>query len=220
MFACAFATPKMCELLLSAGANPYDRCGIGNDALQLAAVMNNVATTEFWISKFPNWDFERANYALGGKVLTTAAFMARKFMVNRLIVAGANPFSTQETGATLLSSLAANEDCELELLQSLSERFPSLINQRRRSSTTKLKTITSIMKFMYRIGVRTPVVKLFALEAGDVPLSHAIRRGDRRAVEILLKAGADPQIKTDLQMDALDLCDHYGPFPEIRKLLV
>ena len=149
----------------------------------------------------------------------TAAFMASKDMVNLLLAGGCNPFMIQENGGTLLSALTANEDCDIELLESLCRRYPSLINRKRRPTSMKWNAIEWILKCMYRMGIRSPAVNLFAHEAGDVPLSHAIRRGDVRAVQILLEAGADPNIRTDSNMSAIDICDHYGPFSEIRRMV-
>ena len=100
MIAATFTNSKMCELLLRAGADPYERCAIGNDALQLLSGMKNLETLEFWLDRFPDWDFERANYPVGGKALLTASFMGSGCIVNRLIIAGANPFTTQDSGGT------------------------------------------------------------------------------------------------------------------------
>ena len=73
----------------------------------------------------------------------------------------------------------------------------------------------SLMKTLYRIGFRDhPLVNLIAVEAGGTALHHAVSRGDLRAVEILLNAGANPLIQTDLGMNALDMCE----FPAIRNV--
>ena len=45
-------------------------------------------------------------------------------------------------------------------------------------------------------------------------------RGDVEIVKILLENGADPYIENDLGMNALDICNMFGPFPSLRKALL
>ena len=50
-------------------------------------------------------------------------------------------------------------------------------------------------------------------------LHYAVRRGDSEIVKMLLDAGADPYIESDLGLDAFQICEKFGPFPRVQKIM-
>ena len=54
--------------------------------------------------------------------------------------------------------------------------------------------------------------------AGLTALHYAARRGDLEIVRLLFQAGADPFVENDLGMNAFDVCDKSGPFPNHSKI--
>ena len=223
MIAMSFGNENIVNMLLDAGANPYERCAVGNDVLQCTAIMNRVELARFWIERFPDWDFDTANYIVGGKALLSCVFMGpdKGELTDLLMISGANPFCVTHHGSTLLVCASENEDTSLELLQSLCERFPELVNKQRRSQTWTFKTISTFCKFLKKCHLSSsPIVEMFSEEPGCVCLHFAVKRGDLRAVEILLNAGANPNIRNDMGQTPIDFCDTYGPYPKIKNKLM
>jgi ankyrin repeat protein len=73
---------------------------------------------------------------------------------------------------------------------------------------------------MVRTGLsKSNLMSRLAHGAGMTALHYATRRGDVEIVEILLKAGADSNIKTSLGMNAFEICEKFGPFPSVMKVL-
>jgi len=142
-------------------------------------------------------------------------------LTDLLMISGANPFCVTHHGSTLLVCASENEDTSLELLQSLCERFPELVNKQRRSQTWTFKTISTFCKFLKKCHLSSsPIVEMFSEEPGCVCLHFAVKRGDLRAVEILLNAGANPNIRNDMGQTPIDFCDTYGPYPKIKNKLM
>ena len=223
VIAACFGNARILNMLLDAGANPYERCEIGSDVLQYSTIFNRVELARLWIERFPDWDFDSANYIVGGKAVLTSVYMGsdKGDMTDLLICKGANPFCITHHGATLLVCAAQNEDTSLELLENLCERFPELVNKKTKSHTWKFKMISTLCKFMKMCHVSSsPIVEMFSEDVGCVPLHFAVKRGDLRAAEVLLEAGADPKIRNDMGQNSISFCDKYGPFPEIKKLLL
>ena len=59
-----------------------------------------------------------------------------------------------------------------------------------------------------------------SLWPGTTALNFAVTRGDIEIVKILLENGADPYVENDLGMNALEICEHTGPFPSVKKILI
>ena len=67
--------------------------------------------------------------------------------------------------------------------------------------------------------LNTTLVKRLAHGAGLTALHYAVRRGDSEIVKMLLDAGADPYIENDLGLDAFQICEKFGPFPRVQKIM-
>ena len=59
--------------------------------------------------------------------------------------------------------------------------------------------------------------EVLAMEVGTTPLNLAVAI-DVEIVKILLENGADPNIENDLGMNALDICEKFGPYPRIKTV--
>ena len=55
--------------------------------------------------------------------------------------------------------------------------------------------------------------------AGLTALHYAARRGDVEIVTLLLEAGADPYIENEMGLNSFEMCEKYGPFLSVRKVL-
>jgi len=94
------------------------------------------------------------------------------------------------------------------------------VNFKRHTRSLKWKSIRFIATTLYRTGLaKSGLMRFLALHAGSTPLNFAVFRGDVEIVEILLKAGADPNIKNSLGMNAFEMCEKCGPFPSVMKVL-
>jgi len=227
MNAVSFSTPAIVELLLKAGADPYAKSSIGGDCVNYIGVFNRSNALSNWCRRFSDWDFNnRRDNIAGGLAISSAAYMGQNKVeiVRSLIAHGADPKATDYRGSSLLHCICDNDDADLDLLHYLLSdkvRDTTLdVNYKRRSISLKFKMITYAFSCLHKWGLsRSALVTLFAHEAGDTPLICAVRRGDLRAVEILLQAGADPRIESDLGMNAFAYCERYGPFPDIMDAL-
>ena len=142
-------------------------------------------------------------------------------MVKRLIRAGADPKSSNDRGGSVLTATAANQDCDLELLQYLLKSYTQdEMNQRYVARTMKWRFINFVSIASYRMGIgRSGLFGSIASDVGQTALHSAVKLGNVGAVEALLNAGADPNVKTALGEDAFDFERKHGPFPQIAENL-
>ena len=94
------------------------------------------------------------------------------------------------------------------------------MNYQRIPQTIKWKCISSFAKVLYQTGMsKSSLLRHIAFGAGTSALNLAVVRGDIEIVKILLEYGADPYVENDLGMDAFEICEKCGPFPEVHKLM-
>ena len=67
--------------------------------------------------------------------------------------------------------------------------------------------------------VKSVLANRLANGPGLTALHYAARRGDVEIVTLLLEAGADPYIKNEMGLNSFDICEKFGPFPSVRKVL-
>ena len=102
----------------------------------------------------------------------------------------------------------------------LSRMDRSSVNYRMRSQSTKWKVLRGCAKLAVRCRlVKSVLSHRLAHGAGLTALHYAARRGDVEIVKILLENGADPYVENDLSMNAFEICEKFGPFPSVRKVL-
>jgi len=229
----AFSTPEILTMLLAAGADPFANDIIGMDGLMYAGLFNRRDNAAVWLNLFPRWDFGRRGSVVGGLLLgATSFFGPNKLEILRQFLESGNetclPKDVSWRGSTLLQCVAGNEDADLGLLKFLCTKKNEGgiredvqdVNSRSRSTTLKFKMTTAVFTFLYKWNIsRSALVTMMAIEAGNPALHFAVRRGDLRSVEILMKAGADPYVRNDLGYDAFGVCDRSGPFPDVRRVL-
>jgi len=142
--------------------------------------------------------------------------------VKVLLNAGARIDFQTWSGGTVLTGALENEDSDPEVVRLLLEKwksssssnheFISFVTYRYKSTTLKWKSIHFVAKMLYRVGTSTGgLVRFLALESGTTPLNLAVVRGD---IEIV-----DPYIENDLGTNAFEICDKFGPFPSVLKVL-
>ena len=76
-----------------------------------------------------------------------------------------------------------------------------------------------LMHRRYRKGSRNNLVMHIAMLNKSTPLMAAARRGDAKAVQILLNAGADRTMRNAIGLDALSISRVYGPFADVDAIL-
>ena len=56
---------------------------------------------------------------------------------------------------------------------------------------------------------------LNALLEGGAALHYAARRGDTEIVKLLLEAGANPYVDSEMGLNSFEICAKHGPFPRV-----
>eukprot|EP00947_MAST-08B_sp_MAST-8B-sp1_P002714 g2714.t1 len=80
--------------------------------------------------------------------------------------------------------------------------------------------VYAMAKFLYRFNLtKSALIKYLANCPGGTPLHGAAGRGDVAIVRQLLKAGADPTIRTDLGLDVVAFSKMMGPFPAVEAAI-
>ena len=236
MIAMASASPEVVSMLLESGANVESVDVVGKDACIFASMFGRPLNLKCWLEKVKDWDMNRKNTILGGCALGLAVYMGANKLetVKVLLDAGASLDYRSFTGGTLQTNVTENEDSDPDVvrlvLNAIKEscddndggtEFKRIMNYQVSASTRKWKTYYFAAKCLYRTGIvaSTGLLGSIALDSGTTPLNLAVKRGDLEIVNILLESGADPFIKNDLDMNAFDLCEKLGPFPQIRNEL-
>ena len=136
------------------------------------------------------------------------------------------------SGGNVLINAVDNEDSDPEVIRLILEtskssccsspeqEFHSIVNYKRTSTTLKWKGIYFVAKTLYRSGIsKTGLMEYLAMESGMTSLHCAARRGDVEIVEMLLENGADSYVENDLDMNAFQVCEKFGPFPQVMSVL-
>ena len=223
MIAMLASRPKIVELLLEDGADPFETDVVGLDAFMFASSFARSDNVKFWLDRFPEWNLERKNTVSGGTALGCAVYMGphRLEVVKILLDHGASIDAESFTGSSIIMSLCECEDADPETLQYLLKHTINVkqqINHQGRGSTLKWRNILRIARFLDRnkLFSNLRMIRILASWSGITALQYAVRRGDVDVVNILLEYGADPSIKNDLGKSPVDYCD---AFPELRGAL-
>jgi len=214
------ASSEIVSLLLEHGANPQATDVAGNTALHFASIVGRTDNVKFWLSRFPKWDLEKKNKVVGGVALGNAVYMGpnRFDLVKVLLNHRASMSLTNYSGASILMSLCASEDCDPELVKLVleSKNCPS-VNYRRHGQTLKWRNIYRLARALVRTKLsKSGLMVSLARACGSTALHYAVRRGDVDVVNLLLHHGADPSLTDGLGKSPMDYCD---AFPELRGAL-
>ena len=134
------------------------------------------------------------------------------------------------SGSNVLINASDNEDSDPEVVRVILEKmksscsakeFTSIVNYRLKASTVKWKVLYFVSKNLNRTGLsKSGLMYAMSLWPGTTALNIAAWRGDVEIVKILLENGADPCVENDLGMNALDICEKFGPFPSVKRALL
>ncbi len=141
------ASPEMVQLLLENGADAYATEISGNNPLMCACTFNRVDNAEYWLKKFPDWNLEARNTAVGGVALGLAVFMGpnRLELTQLLLDRGAKLSTKTHLGASILISATSNEDADSDVVRLLLERREN-VHYRLRAKSIKWKLIHRVAK--------------------------------------------------------------------------
>jgi hypothetical protein len=231
MAAMMVASSQVVSMLLESGANVENVDAMGNDAVIYAATYGRPKNLQCWLERVKDWDLNRQNTVVAGCALGLAVYMgANKLETVRILLdAGASLDFRTFGGGNVLTNAVENEDADPDVLRLVLEKvkssysaneFSLIMNYKRSPTTLKWKGIYFVAKSLYRTGIsKTGLMTFLAVESGTTVLNQAVMRGDVEIVKILLENGADPYVENDLGMNAFEICEKFGPFPSVRKVL-
>ena len=217
-----WSSPAAVGMLLDARADPHavDKT-VGHNALMKACLNGRDDQVALWLDRFPLCNLEQKDHGLSGmSALHWALYHAPTSAAARLLLSrGASVASKSSSGRTVLHSLTLNEDCEAGMLATLLERIDGHFGVDAPIAPRGLKwaLLNMLFTYKYRSGLRSkrPVPKFtvhVAFLRSSTALHCAARRGDAGAIRLLLEAGADPQRKNGLGLNAASVCTEYmGP---------
>jgi hypothetical protein len=218
--AMVFASVEIVTILLEHGSNPRARDIVGNDAYMLGSFFGRTRNVEFWLKRFPRWNVNAKNRVVGGNALMGSIFLGPRKLafLKMLLQIGASLQNLNDMGGTILHVIGLSEDCDCEALQLVLKQAGSNldINLRSRGSIV-WRLLHSVSRFFVWTSLsKSGLIRFLAQNAGSTPLHHAVRRGDFDVINLLLRYGADPSIRDDMDRSAVDYCD---AFPELRGAL-
>ena len=225
MAAMMCASPEVVSMLLESGANIERLDVMGNDAFMFAAMFGRTKNLKYWLESFKDWDLDRKNTVAGGCALSIAVYMGANKLetVKLLLNAGASLEYRSFLGSSVLTNAVDNEDSDPDVVRVILENMKSsIVNYKVKAVSLKWKVIYFASKVLYRTRMsNSSMMHAIAMWSGASALSLAVGRGDVEIVKILLESGADPyNIENDLGMNAFDICDKYGPFPSVKKVML
>jgi ankyrin repeat protein len=218
MIAMGIASPRVVELLLKNGTNPYVTEINGNNPLMYACAGNRVDNVKFWLKQFPDWDLQARNSVVGGCALGITVFMGpnRLALTKLLLESGANIIAYNDTGGFCLTDACSNEDCDPNVVRFLLNYCSDNVNTQIRARTLKWKLVRFVAKTAVRIfKTSNGLFRSIAIDDGSTALHYATMRGDTEIVELLLSKGSDPYLKNGLGLNVSAMCI---TFPELREI--
>ena len=179
-----------------------------------------------WIKTLEDYDVDTQNVRFGSTSLLVAVQMGphKDETVQTFVKCGAHVNHTNAAGVSILIASCSNEDADpsvvKQILNELDMVGSSGLNYQIESRTTRWKLLRGTAKLMIRGGfTKSLLANRLANGAGLTSLHYAARRGDVEIVTLLLEAGADPYIKNEMGLNSFGICEKFGPFPSVRKVL-
>jgi ankyrin repeat protein len=235
--------PECVRILLENGANPNALTVQGHaDPLQAACVFSNTPNVEMWLRYFPQWNLNKDNNGLGSALCYALMFGTGDVLnvVKMLIRAGADVSYCNPQGFTPLIFSQMSKDSNPNVVGYLLKKICSQatksrqdlkpevikqlvaneVNRKVHAKQMSYYLIFKACEFMYNMKIkRKGLVRSMALNLGSTALMWAARRGDAAMVRQLILAGADPMIKNEIGMSAIDFANLKGPFPAVSAVL-
>jgi len=219
-YAISWASSEIVTLLLDNGADPNVKDVGDRNVLMYGSFYGRIENVKVWFDRFPEWDISSRGSLNGNTALSLALGFGpyNRETIGFLIQKGASIHDVMDSGLSALMVSVWNEDTDIVMLRDLLKRLnEDVINYRARPRTVKWKLLRGTAKIMCRTGLsQSSLIRRLAHGDGMTALHYAARRGDMRAVEVLLNAGADPYIKTNMGRTSIDVCES---FLEIRGVL-
>jgi len=217
-----FSTPEIVALLLDVGNAKHDAVDSqGLDALIWAVTGGNVEAVRFWLDRFPQWDLTVGDSIVGNNALLWCFYYLNEKnglpIAQLLLDAGADPHFVANAGGTILHLAAGSDDSSLEMVK-LALNYQD-VNHQFRAKSFFWKATYWALKMALRFGATKKAVEVFGHSPGMTALHNAAMFGNSPVVRLLLEAGADKSLCTDLGLTALDISHIFGPFPVIEELL-
>ncbi len=223
MMAMGFARWGVVEALLKAGANPFSTDKDGHDAMMFAAMYgedeNNIRG---WMKMYPQWNLERREATIGLTALhwAAAAGANKANVVKALLEHGANPFTRNHAGGSVVHLVALNPDSIPDLMQWLLHysdgKLLPLLKHGMLPRTVQWRIMFSITQVLARVGVRRKVVQEIASWEGQTPLHTAGMMGHVAICDVLVRNGAPLEARTLQGFTPLQFTEkkHGGTLPE------
>jgi len=217
-----FSTPEIVALLLDVGNAKHDAIDSqGQDTLIWAVTGGNVETVRFWLDRFPKWDLTVGDSIVGNNALLWCFYYLDETnglpIAQLLLDAGADPHYVASAGGTILHLAAGSDDSSLEMVK-LALKYQE-VNYQFRAKSYFWLAVYWALKMALRFGATKKFVEVFGHSPGMTALHNAAMFGNSPVVRLLLEAGADKSLCTDLRLTALDISHIFGPFPVIEELL-
>lgn len=146
--------------------------------------------------------------------------------LNALLEGGARVDVLTHAGFSVLMAACGNEDSDPEVVKKILRILAKVedlrtvpqvcVNYQMKSRTWKWKILRGTAKALVRTRLsKSRLVNRLAHGPGLTALHYAARRGDTEIVKLLLEAGANPYVDSEMGLNSFEICAKHGPFPRV-----
>ena len=211
-----------------------------------AGILGRTENINCWMERMPDWDMNRTNDITNSSlshVVTYYGGPKKLNCVKQCVKFGCDFTKLNSEGTSALYNACRSKDSDPETVEYLIEHMTkvrleeiglclkdvseakrakivrSILSYRQFPRGFKWNLLHGIFRFLHFTGIsRSNITTHFVQCRGATLLHEAVSRGDRELVQILLRHGADPTIKTERGSTPKEFSSRlYGPFPLIEK---
>jgi len=219
MTAMAFSEFSLVEALLDANADPH-KTVTGISALHFCACRGNVANVAAWLKRFPRWDVNKTDQAIGIHPGGANAMngIHKQAILQDFIAAGLDVHSAPCWGgqATMLCLMAISEDPDLQAVK--------LLLDLRCDPNERWKPMRYMWKAVFTMARIAPPActtrwaEELGMMPGATPLHFAAKRGDVDLISLLMSAGGKADVKNVKGQTPLEVAEiFFGVVPALVK---